>query len=404
VAASTGMRIADDAQAAAHVEIQALIAEARRRRNARLLRLGGLALFVVIALLIGLTWPQSSAGRHRGRAASASGVPATQGGGNPLLVWATSDGRVMIGNLHTLSMRSVAGADVDFSSPLVPANGLIYWVKQSGGYVDGADWPRAVEALNPATGRSVAVAPGEFLFKSATGQGVYAALTDTSVTELWSGSRRSAELTLPAGWYLPGGDGIAVADGIIVQSEDGTAGSKSAELAVWNPKTGGVRPIGRGEDAIAAYTPQGASYSLLAWMSASCRFPSCPISITNTATLASRTLRSPLGHGFVLGGAFSPDGRRLAVFANVSARLGGQAAELAIVSTVTGAARLVPGVRMIVGEDADWIRWLPGGTSLITQANRDYIVNTATLAARPFRFTGRGQGINFSAELIPATG
>src|SRR5262249_33483996 len=124
------------------------------------------------------------------------------------------------------------------------------------------------------------------------------------------------------------------------------------------------------------------------WMPAGCRFPSCPIAITNTVTLASRTIHSPLGHGFVLGGAFSPNGRRLAVFANVSARAGDEAAELAIVSTVTGAGHLVPGVRMMVGEDADWIRWLPGGTSLITQASHDYLVNTVTLAARPFHFTG----------------
>jgi hypothetical protein len=126
--------------------------------------------------------------------------------------------------------------------------------------------------------------------------------------------------------------------------------------------------------------------------------------------LASRTLHSPLGHGFVLGGAFSPDGRRLAVFANLSAQAGGQKAELAVVSTATGSAhmiagvRMVPGVQMTVGEDSDWIRWLPGGTSLITLARRDYVVNTVTLAARPFRFTGTGQDVNFSAELIPATG
>jgi hypothetical protein len=369
-----------------------------------MLRLAGLALFVVVGLIIGLTWPHSSPGRHRGRATSGRGLAAIHSGRDPLLVWATFDGRVMIGDLRTRSMRSVAGADVDFSSPLVPARGRIYWIKLSGGFVDGAFWPRAVESLNPATGRSVAVSPGEFLFRSATGQGIYVALTDTSVTELGPGSRRSAELTLPAGWYLPGGDGIAVADGIVVQSRDARSVTHPAELAVWNPATGVVRPLGRAEGAIAAYTPRDAGYSLLAWMPASCRFPSCPIRITNTATLASLTVRSPLGHGFVLGGAFSPDGRRLAVFANASAQFGGQAAELTIVSTATGAADVVAGVRMTVGEDADWIRWLPGGASLITQANRDYVVNTTTLAARPFRLTGSGQGINFSAELIPATG
>jgi hypothetical protein len=73
------------------------------------------------------------------------------------------------------------------------------------------------------------------------------------------------------------------------------------------------------------------------------RFPACPITITNTVTLVSRTLRSPPGDGFVLGGAFSPDGRHLAVFANDSPEPGGQTAGLAIASTITGAVRLVPG-------------------------------------------------------------
>jgi hypothetical protein len=392
----------DPARATAGAQVQALIAEARRRRRTRLVRLGGVALFVVIALLVGLTWPhQPAAGKHS-RPAATGRLPSARANGEPLLVWVTASGSVMIGNLHTLSARPVADADVDFSAPLVPSGGLVYWIKQSGGYVDGADWPQTVEALDPATGRNVAVTPGEYVFKSATGQRVYAALSDTSVTELPSGSG-SADLTLPAGWYLPGGDGIAVADGIIVQSKDTPAIAHPAELAVWNPATGRLRAIGRADGAITAYTPAGAGYSLLAWMPAGCRLPSCPITITNTATLASRTLVSPLHHGFVLGGAFSPDGRQLAVFVNVGSAAS-QTAELAIVSTVTGAARLVPGVRMTVGEDDDWVRWLPGGTSLITQANRDYVVNTVTMTARPFRFAGHGQDFNFSAELIPAVG
>lgn len=395
---------AADPGPASDSEIQALFAEARRHRNVRLVRLGGLALFVVIALIVGLTWPRPSAGRRHGGAASGSGLAGTRSGRIPLLVWATDDGRVIIGNLATLSVRVVAEANVDTSSPLVPSSGLVYWVNLGGGFVDGALWPRIVEALDPATGRSVAITPGEYLFPSATGAKVYAALTDTSLTELPTGSGRPGDLTLPAGWFLPGGEGIAVANGIVVRSRDYPAAARPAELAIWNPATGRVRPIGRGYGPVVAYTPRGAGYSLLAWMPASCRFPSCPITITNTATLASRALHSPLGHGFVLGGAFSPDGRRLAVFANVSGQAGGQPAELAIANTATGATHMIAGVLMGVGLDSDWIRWLPGGTSLITQASRDYLVNTATLAARPFRFTGTAQDINFSAELIPATG
>jgi hypothetical protein len=104
----------------------------------------------------------------------------------------------------------------------------------------------------------------------------------------------------PAGWYLPGGFGIAVANGTVVQSEDARWPAHPVDLAAWNPRTGRVTVIGRALGAISAHTPRGAGHSLLAWMPAG-----CPITITNTVTLVSRTLRSPLGDGFVLGGSFS---------------------------------------------------------------------------------------------------
>jgi acetyl esterase/lipase len=62
--------------------------------------------------------------------------------------------------------------------------------------------------------------------------------------------------------------------------------------------------------------------------------------------MASRTLRSPLGYGFVLGAAFSRAGRQLAVFVNYRPQDGGQPAEMAIASTEPGTVRLVPAVRL----------------------------------------------------------
>jgi hypothetical protein len=291
--------------------------------------------------------------------------------------------------------------DADPAAPLIASGGHIYWVRRGGCVANGAFWAPAIEELDPATAGSTCVGPGEYAFLSADGQRVFIAQTDTTLAELPAGATgRPAQFTLPAGWYLPGGFGIAVANGIVVQSEDARWPAHPADLAVWNPRTGRVTVIGRALGAIGAHTPRGAGHSLLAWMPARCRFPACPITITNTVTLSSRTLRSPLDHGFVLGGAFSSDGRQLAVFANDSAEPGGQAASLAIASTVTGAVRLVPGVRMTVGEDSDWIRWLPGGSRLVALANRNYLVTTATLAARPFRFTGSGQDVDYSATLI----
>ena len=394
-------RAADDDQV-----VLALFAEARRRR--RRIRLTGSIAVVALATVtvaLGLAWPRQPPGRSGGSPVPAGGAGAAPALAMPLLAWVDNNDRVVIGNLATFTRRVVAEVDADPAVPLVSFGGHIYWVKFSGGYVDGAFWPRTIEELNPATGQSTDIGPGEFAFPSAGGQRLYISQTDSTLAELPAGAPgRSRQLTLPAGWYLPGGLSIAVANGIVVQSDDSPARTHPPDLAVWNPQTGQVMVIGRAVGAIGAYTPRGAAYSLLAWMPANCRFPSCPVKITNTATLASRTLRSPLRYGFVLGGAFSPDGRQLAVFVNDSPQAGGETAELAIVSTATGAMRLAPQVRMTVGEDADWVRWLPGGTRLVVQASRNYLVTAATLAARPFRFTGGGQDVNFSAELIPPRG
>jgi hypothetical protein len=160
---------------------------------------------------------------------------------------------------------------------------------------------------------------------------------------------------------------------------------------------------------MAAATPPGARYSLLAWLPAKCSAgQNCPLQITNTATLATKTVRSPLHHGFATGAAFSPDGNQLAVFVNRNP-LGTGAVQLAMADTGTGAMRLVGGVRLGIGEDRAWALWLPDGRHLLTGgAVSSYAVNAVTLSARPLYFLhGRdhyieaSQDINYTAVLIP---
>jgi hypothetical protein len=386
--------------------VRALFAEARKRR--RRIRLAGSAIvaaLAVVALTVGLAWTHQRPGSRSGPPpAHRSGTaPGAEG---PQLAWVSPSYRVVLGSLATFTTRVVAEANADPSAPLVPFGGHLFWIDQDGGQVDGAYWPRTIEELSLATGRSTELGHGEFMFASA-GRRLYISETDTSVAELPAGAAsQSRPRNLPAGWYLPAGFSVAVANGIVIQSNDAHSPAQPPDLAVWNPRTGRVTVIGRAignnvPNVVGAYTPPGAGYSLLAWIPASCQGLLCPITITNTATLASRTLHSPLGYGFVPGGAFSPDGRYLAVFANARPRPGGRSAELAIVSTENGTVRVVPAVRQTVGAETEWVRWLPGGARLVVLANRDYLVTASSLAARPFRFAG-GQEVNFSAELLPA--
>jgi len=132
---------------------------------------------------------------------------------------------------------------------------------------------------------------------------------------------------------------------------------RPATIALWNLRTGAVTVLG--QTVASAYfgpievvTPPGAGYSLIAWMPSHCKLLiNCPIQVTNTATGSSITLHSPMPNGFALGGAFSPDGRELAVIVNTSRGPCCAAAELAIASSQTGSLRLVPRARFTIGQD-----------------------------------------------------
>ena len=222
------------------------------------------------------------------------------------------------------------------------------------------------------------------------------------------GSGARHEFTLPPGWHLPYGGSTGMANGILVES-GGQAARADTVMAVWDPKTGALKAIGKGMDVLAAYTPPSARYSLLAWLPARCSAgQNCPFRLTNTATLSIKTVRSPLHHGFAIGAAFSPGGTQLAVFVNRNS-LGTGTVQLAIVEAGTGAMRLAGAARLGIGADAAWALWLPDGRHLlIGGAVSSYAVNAATLFAQPLYFVhGRdhyieaSQDINYSAVILP---
>ncbi len=204
----------------------------------------------------------------------------------------------------------------------------------------------------------------------------------------------------PAGAFVPA---FGTADGIVVQSAPGP-GPQGVTLALWNPASEAVTVVGRARAVIGAYTPPGARYSLLAWLPADCPpRAGCPVEITNTATRAARTVRSPQPGGFAMGGAFSPDGSRLALFLNTSS---GQEAQLALADVATAAVRVAATPRFPLGVDIAWARWLPGGTHLIAgpMTGASYLVDSATLSAEPL-LTGAGHrpgpDINYTTAVIP---
>ncbi len=393
--------------------VQVLFEEARRRR--RRIRVAGLAVVLAVAVVVTVLAAILSSGQPRTGGSPSGSSGANEGGSRSgVVAWVDYNNRLHLGNLTALTQRVVAEVGADPTTPLVAASGRVYWVDTAGTFVPSlGHWSEVVQELDIATGRIHNVAPGQWIFPSADGRNLYISQgDDASLIQLpASGRGAPRRLVLPTGWYLPGGFGVAVGDGILVQSTSDAMTSRPTEIAVWSPGTRTVKFVGRILEyygIIGAYTPPGGRSGLLAWIPAGCRSPTtCPIELTNTSTLASKTLLSPFRFGFAAGGAFSPDGRELAVFVHRGPGGGGGSAELAVVDTSSGVVRLVTGARLRLGEDVAWARWLPGGKELIAgDVGNEYIVSITTLSSKRFSFeagsgpaTGGSQQVDFSVTV-----
>ena len=151
---------------------------------------------------------------------------------------------------------------------------------------------------------------------------------------------------------------------VILERSD--VSSANQEIAVWRPDTGELRSIGVARSVIDATTyPDGVP--MVAWLDTECDPEStgCGLVITNLDTMESRTVARP-EHGFIGGGAFSDDGRRLAVFvAGQENMTVDPSADLAVVELDTLAMRVLPGTNVPVGEPIGSAAWTLDGSSVI---------------------------------------
>ncbi|MGN6793469.1 MAG: hypothetical protein ACTHJW_13885 [Streptosporangiaceae bacterium] len=403
-------RVAPSVPTALAREVRALFREARRRRQRR--RLAGVVAVLLAGILVSaaaLTWLHRAPGQHGSRGEGAGAAPADHA--KAAAVWVDDSSRLrlgMIGADGRLSQRVVGEANAA-AEPLVAFGRRVYWVDPAGMFVPSlGHWSQVVRMLNLSTRRVTVAGPGQTVFLSADRRSLLMSQWPASLTETPVAGGPPHILNLPRGWYLPGGNGLAdllagqaldTANGILVQSRE-SPGVGVRRIALWDPQTGRVDVIGRAQAVIDAYTPPGARYSLLAWLPAGCASPgSCLVKITDTASDAVTTVHSPTRGGFAIGGAFSPDGRSLAVFVNAPSR---RSTKLALIDVATGGLRVTHMPALQLGVDYGWARWLPDGARLIAGTLTGYLVDTATLSARPLlpRKGSGSSGINYTAVVI----
>jgi len=391
-------------------EVRALFREARRRRIRR--RLVGLVVVLLAAILAAgsaVTWLHRGLHEQPPGGQGAAAAPTDQGPAS--VVWVDDGSRLHIGEIGAeggLSERVIGEVNAA-SEPLVAAGRRVYWVDPAGTFVPSlGHWSQVVQVLNLDTRRITLAGAGQTVFLSADHRSLLTSQWPTSLTESPVAGGQPRVFNLPRGWYLPGGDGLAdplsgqgvdTANGILVQSKE-SPGIGPRRIALWSPRTGAIEVIGRARAVIDAYTPPGALYSMLAWLPAGCAPPgSCLVKITDTASLAVTTVHSQTRGGFAFGGAFSPDGRSLAVFANTQS---GRSTRLALIDLATGELRIARMRAMPLGLDYGWARWLPGGTRLIAGTLTGYVIDAATLSARPLHARNQSStaAINYTAVVI----
>lgn len=394
-------------------EIRALFAQAHRRRRRRRLAAGSVVLALLVSLAAAITPAGPWLARRLGYRPGTTTATARPAAPAAAVAWVdVSNNLLRVGDLANLRQR-VLGS-ISGIHPIL-ADGRLYWPggKSSRGYTYN---PVNIWSFDLRTGARSRLAAGTSVQVSADGRQLYVTPRSSGRTLLVlsaSGAGRRRLLAVPAGWSASDPFDTAVAGGVIVTSRDATG--------VLNTVTGRVRVLMRAGMAaggpLAVYTAPGARYSLLAWAGpAGCRPGRCRIDITNTATGATLTVRSPLSWGFLatqLSGMFSATGSELAAFVHVNNPRGdNESCELAIVDASTGSVRLAPGTRVntaLARPAGAWAQWLPGGQRLLVgSVGASYLVDAATLTSRPFYFDGTatriqgpGPDINFSTIVLP---
>ncbi len=411
---------------------EVLFKEAHQRRRRRRRFMATAVVVAIAAATAGVVLSRSGPAPKPPALPAVSRPPVPTSGPPPHVAWVDYQGQVHLGSLQTQQQRVVANGSGSPTTAMVASASTLLWVDAGGVVYDKQtrrvrSLTQGVMAYDTETGLTRRFASGSQVFNAEGSSDVFVASDDGRQLSRYSlAGQVVARFSLPGGWYLPdtfslGTSSPALAHGqILLQSsfpgQAGSNGSAPLRLGVWDPATGRVRGFGNSWFMVATYThPHGAD-SLVAWLPATTCVTSnenCALQLTDVDTGVTRQIRNPLGFGFDMRGAFSPDGRQLAAFAKTNSGGYDPETRLALIDVATGTMRSVPGATIGIGEAIAWAQWLPASNRLIVGGTsgedgsgkwgaNHFLVDSTTLAAEPVSFLHDGQrDVNYSAVLLP---
>jgi WD40-like Beta Propeller Repeat len=381
------MTITDEAASPpASDDAEALFPEARRRRRRIRSTMGVGGLLLVAAVVIPLVWVSGWVGG--GSVAPGSSLSAITSADvlarNPpdaLLVWDGANekrlGGFEVGDPTNGRVRSIPGPPGHYSC-------LLACIARIGSELFAGS-PGGVYRLGWPSGAPTRIGDGQLVFPSPLKSELYVATTtDQSSPGQTAGgtvSLLSNGGTIVGGpWTVPSGYALtypprSTASGIVVEkviaAPIGPSASLTAAptLAIWNPRTGSIgHVLDLGAGLIDTTTADG--HTTVAWLRAlrgHCFYPrgDCQLVLTDLTTGLDRVIAPTGSLGFLGGGAFSPDGTKIAAFIHPGHILGpglnGQVMKLVIVDVATGIVRPVPGSIAEYGEPYGFATWSPDG-------------------------------------------
>jgi hypothetical protein len=168
-----------------------------------------------------------------------------------------------------------------------------------------------------------------------------------------TGHPRSPRYLVPDGYTAWQG----VGRGLLLLTSPQQAPADSSRFALWNPRSGQVL---RRFDRVLAATA-----TTVAWVAVACGPQRCPVHLSDLASGTDIQVAAPRGV-WVNAGAFSPDGRYLAVvFGGVDAAGTATQATVGVIDVAARRLLAVPGAVMRGGDFGLAVTWSPDGAWLL---------------------------------------